>query len=100
MIFTLRDLLSQHSAARSAKPALVEGQERITYNRLIERVRTCGSNLQSRGIQKGDRVAIYLPRSIDAVVALFATWYIGGVAVFINNVLKTRQVNYILEHAE
>jgi len=100
MLYTFREFFTQHQKNSGSKVALIDGQRRITYQQLIEKVHAQISMLQSLGIQKGDRVAIFLSRSIESVVALFATWFVGGVAVFVNDTLKTRQVNYILEHAE
>lgn len=99
MVYTLRDLLLHAGEIFSSKTALVDGEHRIGYQELIDRVRRSASGLQAAGIRKGDRVCIFLPRSVDAVVALFAVWFAGGVAVFINDILKTLQVNYILQHS-
>jgi len=52
------------------------------------------------GIKKGDRVAIFLCRSIESVITLFAIYLVGGVAIIINDRLKRRQINYIIEHSE
>jgi acyl-CoA synthetase (AMP-forming)/AMP-acid ligase II len=99
MVYTLRDLLLQSGTAFHSRTALVDGERRINYGHLLERVRQRAAWLEAYGIHKGDRVAVYLPRSIDAVVTLFAVWFVGGVAVFVNDLLKTRQVNHILQHS-
>jgi acyl-CoA ligase (AMP-forming) (exosortase A-associated) len=100
MLYTLRSFFTQYQTDSGSKVALIDGQRRVTYQQLIEKVHAQSSVLQSLGIQKGDRVAIFLSRSVESVVALFAVWFVGAVAVFVNDALKTRQVNYILEHAE
>jgi acyl-CoA ligase (AMP-forming) (exosortase A-associated) len=101
MIYTLRDmLLSCENGTRSTRIAVVDGTQRVTYGDLLSRVKRFAGYLQHCGIREGDRVTIYLERSTDAVVSLFSTWFAGGVAVFINDVLKTRQVNHIIEHSE
>lgn len=46
-----------------------------------------------------DRVAIFLPKQFEWVIALFATSLAGGVVVPINHVLKTRQVIHILRNS-
>jgi acyl-CoA ligase (AMP-forming) (exosortase A-associated) len=99
MVYTLRDLLRRAGVTSNSRTALIDVESRITYQDLLDRVEQCASGLHAYGIRKGDRVAIYLPRSVDAVVALFAGWFMGAVAVFINDSLKTRQVNYILGHS-
>lgn len=101
MLYAVPDLLSQHQGtAVSQKVAVVDGPRRITYAELLERSQAWGAVLKDAGLARGDRVAIFLPRSVDAVTALFATYFAGGVAVIINEQLRSRQVRYILEHSE
>jgi acyl-CoA synthetase (AMP-forming)/AMP-acid ligase II len=100
MLDTLRDLFSPTRLDSGSNPAVIEGQSRITFGELAEQVEGCSADLQSLGIRKGGRLAIHLPHSIYAAVELFATLFVGGVAVFVNDILKSRQVKYILERAE
>ncbi len=52
---------------------------RITYKELHRRVCMTANGLKSLGIVKGDRVLIYLPMSIEAVVAMQACARIGAI---------------------
>jgi acyl-CoA ligase (AMP-forming) (exosortase A-associated) len=99
-VYTLFDLIQAAQAARPGHTALVDGNRRVTYSELAGQSARFASFLLRSGIKRGDRVALYIPRSIEGVVALFGIWSAGAVGVIINEVLKTRQVNYILEHAE
>ena len=65
-----------------------------------ERAESHSVALQDRGVRKGDRVVIFLPRSVEAVVALFGTWFAGGVAVIANERLRSQQVHHVVEHSE
>jgi acyl-CoA synthetase (AMP-forming)/AMP-acid ligase II len=100
MIYCLSDLLFQQRDNRTARIALIDGERRLTYAELIHQTERFGALLQARGVQRGDHVAIYLQRSVESVVALFAVWSLGAVVVIINDVLKNRQVNYIIDHSE
>jgi len=51
----------------------------VTYRELYERVCKLGNALRSLGIQKGDRVTIYLPMIPDAAVAMLACARIGAI---------------------
>jgi len=56
-----------------------DGQStRATYRELHERVCKFANGLRSRGIQKGDRVIIYMSMSIEAVAAMQACARIGA----------------------
>lgn len=50
----------------------------VTYRELLERVAQFANGLKSLGIQKGDRVLIYMPMTIEGVVAMQACARIGA----------------------
>jgi acetyl-CoA synthetase len=51
---------------------------KVTYKELYHRVCQFANALKARGIQKGQRVLIYMPMSIEAVVAMQACARIGA----------------------
>ncbi|QIL19535.1 acetate--CoA ligase [Thermomonas sp. HDW16] len=78
--------LDRHLAARGDKVALVfepdspdAEAQRITYRELHARVCKLANALRHLGVQKGDRVTIYLPMTPHAVVAMLACARIGAV---------------------
>lgn len=50
----------------------------ITYRQLLDRVGQFANGLKARGIKKGDRVLIYMPMTIEGVVAMQACARIGA----------------------
>uniref|UniRef100_A0A673LJX9 Propionate--CoA ligase n=1 Tax=Sinocyclocheilus rhinocerous TaxID=307959 RepID=A0A673LJX9_9TELE len=54
-------------------------EERITYRELLEMTCRLANTLKSYGVQKGERVAIYMPVSPMAVAAMMACARIGAV---------------------
>ena len=52
---------------------------RVSYRELHGRVCQFANGLKSRGIKKGDRVVIYMPMSVEAVVAMQACARIGAI---------------------
>jgi acetyl-CoA synthetase len=76
--------LDKHLSTQPDKIAIIfeadDGKvSRITYRELHGRVSQFANSLKSRGIKKGDRVVIYLPMSIEAVVAMQACARIGAI---------------------
>ena len=53
--------------------------QHVTYRALYERTCRLGNALRSLGVQKGDRVTIYLPMIVDAAVAMLACARIGAI---------------------
>ncbi len=76
--------LDKHLASQPEKTALIfEADDgtvsRINYRDLHARVCQFANGLKSRDIKKGDRVIIYMPMSIEAVVAMQACARIGAI---------------------
>lgn len=90
-------LLAQTAAAAPESPALSYKKETVSYGALWHAARAAAVQLQELGLQRGDRVAIYLEKRIETVVAMFATSAAGGVFVPINHVLKPAQVGHIVQ---
>ena len=75
---TVMDLLAERSATAADATALVCGDERIDFRSLDARVNQLAWVLRDRGIGPEHTVALAIPRSIDAVVALFAVLRAGA----------------------
>ncbi|WP_405369727.1 acetate--CoA ligase [Nonlabens sp. Asnod2-A12] len=78
--------LDRHLTTRGNKTAILfepndpnEPAQHITYTQLHERVCKFANVLKSQGVQKGDRVCIYLPMIPELTVALLACARIGAV---------------------
>jgi acetyl-CoA synthetase len=78
--------LDRHLAEHGNKTAILfepndpnEKPQHISYNELAERVNQLANVLKSKGIQKGDRVCIYLPMIPELAVSLLACARIGAI---------------------
>ncbi len=77
--------LDRHLESRGDKTAIIweaddpQRCEHISYRELYERVCRCANALRSLGIEKGDRVTIYLPMIPDIAVAMLACARIGAI---------------------
>lgn len=92
----LNTLLYESASRRPDAPALEQSGTRWTYDELTEAVQGVASALVARGLRAHDRVAIYLPKQLETVAAIFGTAAAGGAFVPINPLLKPEQVGYIL----
>jgi acetyl-CoA synthetase len=68
-------------AGRAALIYLNERGERrvLTYAQLLHEVKRTAAALRGMGIRKGDRLTIYMPTSIEAIVLMLATVRIGAI---------------------
>jgi acyl-CoA ligase (AMP-forming) (exosortase A-associated) len=92
----LHDLISQSAQRYSEHPAAQIGKQMLTYRELDEAISAVATGLVNNGLLRGERVAIYLPKSIECVTGIFGTAAAGGVFVPINPILKAQQVQHIL----
>ena len=58
--------------------------ESITYGELSNKVSCMAKGLREIGVNKGDRIIIYLPISLEMYLAIFAVQYIGAIPVFLD----------------
>ncbi len=73
--------------AASAYPdtiAIVDRKTSITYHELSDDVRKTAAYFSQKGIKEGDRVLVFVPMSIDLYRVVMALFYLGAVAVFLD----------------
>ncbi|HVK56903.1 MAG TPA: acyl-CoA ligase (AMP-forming), exosortase A system-associated [Burkholderiales bacterium] len=85
---------SEHRA--SSRPALKYRNVVLTYNELANAVEAFAHNSVGLSLERGDRVAIYMEKRLETVIAMFGASAAGAVYVPVNPLLKTEQVGYIL----
>jgi long-chain acyl-CoA synthetase len=68
----------------------------MSYKQLLELTRRFAAALQELGVQKGDRVAIWLPNCPQFIIAYYATLMVGGIAVPCNPSYVAREMKHQL----
>jgi long-chain acyl-CoA synthetase len=91
---TLTDDLYAHAAARPSHPAVICGEERLTYAELLERVEDVAAGLADRGVGASDAVGLLLPNSTDFVAGFLAITGLGAVAVPLNPQFKLDELDF------
>jgi len=92
----LHDLLVQAAEHDPSAPAVTYGRVTLNYGELHNAVTLFAQGLMALGLQRGERVAIYLEKRFETVIASFGTPTAGGVFVPLNPLLKAEQLGYIL----
>jgi acyl-CoA ligase (AMP-forming) (exosortase A-associated) len=82
--------------AAADREAVIHRSETLTYGAFSTLISEWCAGLLRLGLGPGERVAIYLPKTIAAVAAIFGTSAAGGCFVPLNPLLKPFQVAYIL----
>ena len=72
----------------------------MTYAQLYHQVCCLSSALQGENLQKGERVALFLPNRPEFLISYFATVRLGAIAVSLNVMLKRDEVEFILNDCQ
>src|SRR5436190_544982 len=93
----LLDQLITHSAERQPTAiGLSSDKSSLDYATMSRDVRAFASGIVQLGIARQERVAIYLEKRFETVIASFGAAAAGAVFVPLNPLLKPEQVSYIL----
>ncbi|MDE2370314.1 MAG: acyl-CoA ligase (AMP-forming), exosortase A system-associated [Burkholderiales bacterium] len=91
----LHELIFRARSLTPQAPALTYGAETWTYERLAQDTAAFAAGLRALGLERGERVGIWLEKRFEAVVASFGTAAAGLVMVPMNPLLKPEQVGHI-----
>lgn len=98
---TLFQAISDAAALDPARIALVAADDagtiqRLSYGALISRVRHLSAGLASIGVQRGDRVVLWMTNRLEWIISAFAAARLGAAVVPINTFLKAPEVKYCI----
>jgi long-chain acyl-CoA synthetase len=100
LVLPLGELIQKQAARYGSKMLFMCAGVRRTYAEFDQRTTRLAAGLQALGVRKGDRVACYMPNSIELIEAYYATSKAGAVTVFLNALLTPREIRYILQDSE
>ena len=94
------DYLAENAERHADKIAYMQGEKSITWGEYISVVDRLALGLLDMGINRDDRVAIYLPDWIEVHLAIDALTKIGAVTVAVNINQRARELEYMLNLTE
>ena len=95
MIVILPQILSETAARYAARAALVMDGRSITYAELEAESNRFARSLIRNGVSRGDRVALWLPKSIETVIAIYGIMKAGAAYVPIDPAAPAARMSYI-----
>ncbi|UAW99743.1 acyl-CoA ligase (AMP-forming), exosortase A system-associated [Halopseudomonas nanhaiensis] len=99
MPYRLYQLIERAAKRNPDAQALLWRDEVLTYSQLWAHIEALAGSLQALGLERGERVAVYLPKQFETVISLFACNRADAVFIPINPQLKPEQVAHILANA-
>ncbi|MFC8277826.1 FadD3 family acyl-CoA ligase [Streptomyces sp. NPDC057271] len=82
-----------------AAEAVVDGRTRVSYEELGERVERAAAACLAAGVERGDRVAIWAPNTLDWIVSALGAVTAGAVLVPLNTRFKGTEAAYVISRS-
>ena len=70
--------VQENATADPGRPALTCGDLTLSRDEFVTQAGRLAARMAERGVGLGSTVTIGLPNSAEAVVAMFATWWLGA----------------------
>ena len=96
----LHELLIKQAQNTPLKQALKFGDSEITYGDLEKQVHQVAHYLKMQGVEKGDCVAVLLPRSIELIITLIAIMECGAAYLPLDPNYPSKRLEFMLEDSE
>jgi long-chain acyl-CoA synthetase len=92
----VNDFLEQSAEQHPDKVALVHEGKRLTYGHLDVLSNKLARGLTHIGIERGERVAVFLDNSVESVISVFGALKAGAAFIMINPSTKREKLEYLL----
>ena len=93
---TILDVVNETVRLRPEHTALIFKGTRMSYAQLERLSDAFGNALVAQGVQKGDRVALLLPNSPQAIIGQLGAWKAGAIVAPLNPLYTERELEYAL----
>src|SRR5712692_9694872 len=97
MAFLLPQLLDHAADRFPRRPALRFSTQGLNYEDLVHQSNRLASLLIEQGVRRGDRVGIYMEKSLEAVVAIYGIMKAGAAYVPIDPFAPAARVAFIIK---
>ncbi|MDD5584102.1 MAG: class I adenylate-forming enzyme family protein [Candidatus Omnitrophica bacterium] len=96
----VKKLLVQYASSHAQRTAVIFENQRITFSQLKDNAFTVANYLLTRGIKKGDRVALFLSSTPEALCSFLATFSIGGALIPLDFMLTENEITHFINHSQ
>jgi acyl-CoA synthetase (AMP-forming)/AMP-acid ligase II len=94
------DIVERHAAAQPEKPAVIEGERRLSWSQYHEQRNRLAHGLAERGLVAGEHAVVYAHNALEVLLVGAAVRAVGAIPVPMNHRLTTDEAAYILDNSE
>jgi long-chain acyl-CoA synthetase len=81
------------------KAALVYRDKRLTYAEIDAMANRLAAEFAGCGVERGDRIAVFMDNSIEAIISVFAALKAGAAFIMINHTTKAEKLEFIMNNS-
>ena len=96
MIYLLSHILEESAQRYPDHSAMRFANQTLTYGEWHRRANALARVLVEQGVRRGDRVGIYLPKSIETPIAMYGIWKAGAAYVPLDPLAPSARLNSII----
>ncbi|MDY7545251.1 class I adenylate-forming enzyme family protein [Glaciimonas sp. CA11.2] len=96
----LFDLVCEMAERYTDRPAIIAGDQRVTYPELELRIRRVAAGMRAAGVGRGDRIGILVNNRPEWIEVCIASAAIGAVAVPFSTWSKRAELDFLLADSE
>lgn len=96
MISSIGETFAQAAQASPNNPAIVYGQDRISYQSLLQSITQFTAGLANLGLKPGDCVAILLPNCPEFIISFYSITNLGAIALPTNHLYQAEEIKFYL----
>lgn len=94
----VEDFLRRSAAAYSGKTAVIAGGRRLSYAEFDDLSDRLAATLQAQGVERNDRVIVFMDNGWEAAVSIYAVLKAGAVFVPINPSTKAERLGFVMRN--
>src|SRR5262245_44339045 len=94
------DLIALHAGRTPERPALIQGDRRLSWAAFHESRNRLANALAAMGLRAGEHVIVYAANSIEYLLASAAARAAGAIGIPMNHRLTAEEVSYVLGDSE
>lgn len=96
----VKELLIKQAESFPSKPAITFNEKKITFSQTKDFSFKLANYFLNSGVKKGDKIAIFLPNTPEAIFTFLAGFSMGGVLVPLDFMLTENEVINFINHSQ
>ncbi len=100
MIYVLSQIIENSATQYPDKDAFRFHDQSLTYAELKARMNQLAQALQAKGVRRGDRVGIFLHKSLESAIAIYGIMHAGAAYVPLDPKMPPSRLEFILRDCE